>query len=185
MLSNLSWYVEQEAKIQAASRRGAVGEYISPPPAEPGCGHIYVIGFDSGTVKVGRTINPKQRLATHARIARVHGVTVRDSWTSDRHLGADETERQLIAFCCRWGSQIDAEYFRDIAFENARAFAQLLADDATDRQLTAARAKQDAERRTYLNSLIDAAGNDLSMIWQEAHNRLGELGQATPEAEAS
>jgi hypothetical protein len=59
--------------------------------------------------------------------------------------------------------------------------------DYTEQQeeLTARFVEHGRKRRTYLNSLIAAAGNDLSMIWQEAHNRLGDLGQAAPEAEAS
>lgn len=47
--------------------------------------------------------------------------------------------------------------------------------DYTERseQLTARFAKHDKKRRDYVESLIEAAENDLSVTWQEAHERLG------------
>lgn len=39
-------------------------------------------------------------------------------------------------------------------------------------EMTARFAKRDAERRAHLDKLIEAAGGDMDMLWQEAHNRL-------------
>jgi hypothetical protein len=39
-------------------------------------------------------------------------------------------------------------------------------------ELTARFAEHGRKRRAYLDRLIAAAGNDLSMVWQEAHSRL-------------
>lgn len=40
------------------------------------------------------------------------------------------------------------------------------------RELTNRFAERDRKRRAYLDQLIDAAGGDLSMTWQDAHSRL-------------
>lgn len=40
-------------------------------------------------------------------------------------------------------------------------------------ELTERFAKRDRERRVYLDGLIEAADGDMSMTWQEAHDRLG------------
>jgi hypothetical protein len=47
-------------------------------------------------------------------------------------------------------------------------------------ELTARFRQRDRKRRDYLESLIEAAGNDLSMVWQEAHNRLEAAGDDPP-----
>jgi hypothetical protein len=166
-----SWFVEQEQKIAEASRpRVEYVRLLGAPTTD--YGHIYVIEFSTGVVKVGRTIGPARRLATHARVAQVHGVAVRRSWTSERHHGCRETERKLIDLCRRRGTQIDVEYFQGITFEDVRAIAQLLAEDATASRRLASRIADDKARRAYLDSLIAAADGDLSMTWQDAQDRL-------------
>jgi hypothetical protein len=47
-------------------------------------------------------------------------------------------------------------------------------------ELTARFAKRDRERRSYLDSLIEAAGDDLSMTWRDAHERLADPDIALP-----
>jgi len=42
-------------------------------------------------------------------------------------------------------------------------------------ELTAEYAEQDHKRRVYLDALVQAADGDLSMRWEEAHDRLAEL----------
>lgn len=51
------------------------------------------------------------------------------------------------------------------------------------KDLTARFVERDRKRRAYLDSLIVAAGGDLSMTWQEAHNRLPR-DETTPDAES-
>jgi len=114
-------------------------------------GHLYVVQFDSGVVKVGRADNVESRLKAHA----LTGL-VRRSWSSPRHLHCNETERQLIAFCNEYGTLYGGrEYFLDLPLDATRAYAALLV--------------QNALRREYLDGLIDAADNDLSWTWQQAH----------------
>jgi hypothetical protein len=143
-----TWYVEMEKRIQAAP----LARRVRPGDA----GSVYVIEFTSGMLKVGKSVDPTSRLAVHASRARVHGDDVRRSWVSDEHPGHSESERRLIAFCKANGKQISREYFGDLRFECARTLATRLATDA--------------RRRAYLDELIEAAGGDLSMTWQAAHD---------------
>jgi hypothetical protein len=111
-----------EARIQALSRRRSADH-----------GHVYVIEFSSGVVKVGKAANPDSRLASHDLHARIHGVQVTKSWASDRHSGYAKTERRLIKYCARLGVRIadGNEYFTDISFEAARDFAAQLVAERT------------------------------------------------------
>jgi hypothetical protein len=90
-------------------------------------GHIYVIEFGSGTVKVGKTANPKNRLSQHEGAARMMGTEVISSWFSSRHRGWSENEDHLISFCLkRYGDPVvGRETFRAPASEVIR-FAQSL-----------------------------------------------------------
>lgn len=73
--------------------------------------------------------------------------------------------------------------FRLSEFEPTTSLLKELADYA-DRQdeLTARFIEHGQKRRAYLDSLIGAADNDLSMTWQDAQNRLDALGGDEPEA---
>jgi hypothetical protein len=58
-------------------------------------------------------------------------------------------------------------------FEPVTATLKELQDyTAQGEELTARFVAHDKKRRAYLNCLIDAADGDLSMTWQEAHDRL-------------
>lgn len=58
-------------------------------------------------------------------------------------------------------------------FEPADTTLKDLADYATEQEsLTARFAAHDAKRRAYLDSLVEAAGGDMSATWQEAHDLL-------------
>ncbi|GAA2412272.1 hypothetical protein GCM10010191_22030 [Actinomadura vinacea] len=59
-------------------------------------GHVYLIAFDSGIVKVGQSKNPDQRLDEHARLAAIHGAgeVLRETVRVD---DMDDWEEQLIA----------------------------------------------------------------------------------------
>lgn len=148
-----SWYAAQEGLIQAATvndRAKRVG---------PSLGYLYVIEFASGVVKVGKAVNPRRRIATHATHARVHGGEVRHSWVSERHAGFDVTERVLIEGCKQVGElAFGNEYFRSVDFGWANQYAGMVV--------------LGRKRRAYLDSLIEAADYDLSVAWQEAHDRL-------------
>jgi hypothetical protein len=120
-----TWYVEQEQRIaEATARDAAVGERHD-------AGHIYVVEFTSGVVKVGKSTAPKARLASHVHHALIHGGGVRRSWASARHHGCTETERELIAYCKKDGvAAFGKEYFTGVSFADVRGFASLLACNA-------------------------------------------------------
>lgn len=89
-------------------------------------GHIYVIEFTSGIVKVGKAKDPKARIAAHTRIAEVHGGGVRSSWVSRRLVSYSAAERDLIDLCSRRGQPVGGrEYFR-IDARDARTYASII-----------------------------------------------------------
>lgn len=66
-------FVEDESNI--------IWGEVYPPDVE--YGHLYVIEFDSGWVKVGKTSDWHTRLATHRReYRRCYGWSVVDDWSS-------------------------------------------------------------------------------------------------------
>jgi hypothetical protein len=88
-------------------------------------GHLYVLMFSTGVVKVGKAVDLNSRIATHKYHAKIHGVTIADASGSDAHPQHSKTERQLIDFCLREGVRIDAgtEYFTGVEFETVCDFA--------------------------------------------------------------
>jgi hypothetical protein len=75
-------------------------------------GFVYIVSFSDGTVKVGKTLSPARRLATHASNARRFGLMVDREWSSIRHEGHSESESLMIqclaAYYPRRGT---SEYF--------------------------------------------------------------------------
>ena len=75
-------------------------------------GHVYVLDFDNGTVKVGRTQNKQRRLKTHRSTARGFGMTVTDSWASPLHVEWCLNEETLMALAAKYGgTPVSPEYF--------------------------------------------------------------------------
>jgi len=133
--------MEIEQRIQASTgRRQDPGDW----------GHVYVVQFSTGVVKVGKGVNPERRLANHSLQARIHGVAITASWTSVRHADHSRTERQLIDYCANHGTRIadGNEYFTDVSFEAAR----------------------DSAAR-----LIAAVNGDMNATWEEAQAALNGL----------
>ncbi|WP_405149376.1 hypothetical protein OG589_14325 [Sphaerisporangium sp. NBC_01403] len=93
-------------------------------------GQIYVIAFDSGTLKVGRAADAQARLAMHRREAARHGIGVTSQWCSapcSQH-EAVLYERQLLAFCASRGTlRAGAEYFVGLEFDEVQGLAETLA----------------------------------------------------------
>jgi hypothetical protein len=119
-----SWYVKQERKIAEADIRAAIVRRRVQAITDDG--HVYVVEFTSGVVKVGKSTRPTDRLASHAKYAQIHGGDIRQSWISERHHGCSDTERKLIDLCKMRGEVVfGKEYFRGISFRAARDFADL------------------------------------------------------------
>lgn len=91
--------------------------------------HIYVIAFESGTLKVGRAADGLSRLATHRREAGRHGVEVVDEWCSPP-CGENTAvlhEQSLLTFCASKGRlRAGAEYFEGVDFVEVVQFAEEL-----------------------------------------------------------
>lgn len=58
-------------------------------------GHVYVIAFSNGEVKVGRSVNVKVRRWQHTSAARQRGLTVTGNWESPVHIEWDINEETL------------------------------------------------------------------------------------------
>jgi len=128
-------------------------------------GFVYVVEFESGAIKVGKSTNPTIRLRSLATMAAVHGTQVSRQWTSPKHAGFATSERRLIGFCKQHGQLARGrEYFHALKFELVREFAD---------SLMAAR-EVDARRFEYVDKLIEAVGSDMSMTFREACRLLGE-----------
>jgi|SRR6266704_2487262 len=75
-------------------------------------GHVYVVAFDNGIVKVGRTQNLANRLRSHKGDGRKFGIALTDSWTSPLHVEWETNEETLKKIAVRHGgTPTCAEYF--------------------------------------------------------------------------
>lgn len=79
--------------------------------------YLYVIEFQNGTVKVGRTTNPDKRLSDHRSTGKALGVPVTRAWVSDAHEGSEATEQMLLNVL---GQATEGrEWFREVMFLHA------------------------------------------------------------------
>ncbi|MTE17036.1 hypothetical protein [Nocardia aurantiaca] len=130
-------------------------DYVYPP--DPDYGHLYVVGFDSGWIKVGKTCDWQSRLGSHRRYySRQYGWSITDTWCScivRDHLPGNESGADLTAIehsLRRFvrsvsdrremnpfvrgvgrdksnGRSAETELFHGVDFEVARAYADELA----------------------------------------------------------
>lgn len=122
-----SWYVEQEGRIQAADRESARLRWEMRRRFDPG--HLYVVQFESGVLKVGKSARPEKRLANHAKTG-----PVVDSWVSAHHLGISVTEGEVIKYCNESGALFAGrEYFSGLQFWPVVCRSMLVVDDAISR----------------------------------------------------
>ncbi len=66
-------------------------------------GHVYVLGFSNGIVKIGRTMQPEQRLHTHAKGLGVM-ADITATWVSPRHV--EWVENEHILRCALGGVEL-------------------------------------------------------------------------------
>jgi hypothetical protein len=105
--------------------------HIGQPNRLPGTStlgsYLYIVEFNTGTIKVGRTRCPETRLKNHATAARPHGITVARQWVSQPHWLARDNEDKLIKFCARrYRALNDGEFFSDATPEDVIAAAERL-----------------------------------------------------------
>lgn len=82
-----------------------------PGKADQG-GHIYLIEYQDGSVKVGRTANPRSRVGSHWSDARKFNHQVTRVWVSKAHANHIANEKEAIMICNEFGDQKSGkEYF--------------------------------------------------------------------------
>lgn len=87
-------------------------------------GHIYVVGFSNGLIKVGRSENIRSRMKAHFDQAAVHGSQLTSAWVSPARDYLQDVERELVDWCKQRGQRAAGrEYFRGLGFEEVAAFA--------------------------------------------------------------
>ena len=100
-------------------------------------GHVYVLAFDNGTVKVGQTQNASQRMGTHKSTARGFGLSVTGEWVSPLHTGWRANEDALKAIAADLGGTVTGqEYFSGVDFAAVVEKAQELTFTAPEPVVT-------------------------------------------------
>lgn len=83
---------------------------------------LYVIEFDQGTIKVGISARPGDRMRELANIAEKFGITVLRHWASEPHMGAFLNERTLLRWCTTHAKEDRrGEWFGGLDFEAVKA----------------------------------------------------------------
>lgn len=115
--------IHKETAAEIARIRARVRMPVRNPPALLGEGFLYVIAFTTGTVKVGQTEDPQQRLNTHQAEAAAFGVGATAYWISPAHSNFITNETLLIEQCRTVSRRSRREYFHEVGYERAVQFA--------------------------------------------------------------
>ncbi|MGV9380022.1 GIY-YIG nuclease family protein [Nonomuraea sp. NPDC003707] len=88
---------------------------------------LYVIAFDSGVLKVGRSADPVTRLRQHRSDARKHGYMDIAEWFSPPYPKALQHERALLHLCHAEGTLREGrEWFSGLDYDYVQRWAQVL-----------------------------------------------------------
>lgn len=110
-------------------------------------GHLYVIEFGDGTMKVGYSQNPRKRIEQHRHGAARFSIEVARKWVSDCHLEYVENERELIGYARQRGDVASgAEYFRGCEFSDLVEFASSLPSTRLSKAEVTRREQEENER---------------------------------------
>ena len=162
--------IQLEREIQAADVRAAVARRRRRSMVDDG--HVYVVEFASGVVKVGKAVDPEARLASHAKFAQIHGNSIRRSWTSTRHNDCSSLERQLIEFCKQRGVCVfGREYFKGVEYAEVRRFGDAIAYRDMCHEMHDSFGRTVAQIDTSVNRMIEGADGDLDANAIEAWRR--------------
>jgi putative transcriptional regulator len=89
---------------------------------------LYVCLFSNGHIKVGRSIEPKSRIATHVDRVACMGVTLSDSFVVASADEDEAREQALIAKCVEASSRRHRlEWFEGLAFDQVCQWAREVA----------------------------------------------------------
>jgi hypothetical protein len=95
-------------------------------------GHLYVLEFSDGSIKIGHANTPGKRVTSSARdVAGRCGVTLTQKWVSEAHEGSEMNERKLVHWACCCGRPVFGfrGVFTHVGFTQAVEAAQQLMDD--------------------------------------------------------
>jgi len=95
-------------------------------------GHLYVLGFSDGSVKVGHANEPGKRVISFAKaIAGRCGVSLAQRWVSEAHEGSEMNQERLVHWACCSGRPVFGfrDLFTEVSFAETVKSAQLLMDD--------------------------------------------------------
>lgn len=79
---------------------------VIPVRATSGGGFVYVIEFSTGRVKIGQSSKPAARVRSHVDAAELHQQLTTRVWLSPEHATPGATERALLDFARRMGTQV-------------------------------------------------------------------------------
>ncbi|MEU7327242.1 GIY-YIG nuclease family protein [Streptomyces parvus] len=89
--------------------------------------YVYVLGFQSGLVKVGYSADVRKRLLSHRENAASYGNPVTRQWVSTPHIRARSTENLLISYCQNHGTvSRGREWFSDVSFDQVVSYGEKL-----------------------------------------------------------
>lgn len=110
----------------------SVNDLPSPHYKERG-GFVYVVEFSDGTVKPGRTDNPRRRMREHVAMSSKFGIALDRYWVSPVHDDWWENETAILN-AVRGTCNMNGEYLTGISFDDVVGIAesltyQLMSDD--------------------------------------------------------
>lgn len=86
--------------------------------------HIYVVEFDQGTIKVGQTSQPENRMRSLMLQGQKFNIGTIRHWCSEEHMGAFLNEKTLIRWCAERAKSVHGEeWFMGLQFEEVKAAA--------------------------------------------------------------
>lgn len=140
-------------------------------------GYIYVVEFNNGSLKVGRTANPRARLAHHRDHAKSFGIVCLKGWISPLHEEQVSNERDLISLMNRRGGRARRrEFFAGVQFKDAVAMARTLPFTPVDSERHLREAEE--ARRPWLGQpqdLHDSPNTSVKVLIGQVKGFLAEV----------
>lgn len=85
---------------------------------------LYVCLFSNGHIKVGRSIDPKSRIASHADRVACMGVSLTQSYITECPDACEQRERNLIEQCAKHATErFASEWFSGLYFDQVTLWA--------------------------------------------------------------
>jgi hypothetical protein len=122
-------------------------------------GHVYVVEFESGMVKVGYSAKPENRFKGYVKNGVLFGNPVTRTWVSPAHFAPQRNEKLMITFCAERGSRANGgqqgEYFTGVPFGAVQRYAASLEFEPFDRERWR---RREADRLSVIRALWGSPG---------------------------